>query len=55
VLPIVPLEFDAWNTSARLQTVVGRAVVALRAGLFEEKRSAGLVGANSKPQVSPEA
>lgn len=44
----VPLEFDAWNTSARLQTVIGRAVVALRAGLFEEKRSAGLVGANSE-------
>jgi outer membrane receptor protein involved in Fe transport len=44
----VPLEMDAWNTSARLQTVVGRAVVALRAGLFEEKRSAGLAGANSE-------
>jgi outer membrane receptor protein involved in Fe transport len=44
----VPLEFDAWNTNARLQTVIGRAVVALRAGMFEEKRSAGLVGANSE-------
>jgi outer membrane receptor protein involved in Fe transport len=44
----VPLEFDTWNTNARLQTVIGRAVIALRAGLFEEKRSAGLVGANSE-------
>ncbi len=44
----VPLEFDAWNTNARLQTVIGRAVGALRAGMFEEKRSAGLVGANSE-------
>ena len=44
----VPLEYDAWNTNARLQSVIGRAVVALRAGLFEEKRSAGLVGANSE-------
>lgn len=44
----VPLAFDAWNTNARVQGVIGRAVVALRAGLFEEKRSAGLVGANSE-------
>jgi vitamin B12 transporter len=44
----VPLEFDAWNTNARIQGVIGRAVVALRVGLYEEKRSAGLVGANSE-------
>ena len=44
----VPLEYDAWNTNARLQTVIGRAVVAFRAGIYEEKRSAGLVGANSE-------
>ena len=44
----VPLEYDNWNTNARLQTVIGRAVIALRAGIFEEKRSAGLVGANSE-------
>jgi len=39
---------DDWSVSARLQTVIGRAVVALRAGLYDEQHSAGLVGAASE-------
>ncbi len=36
-----------YNGSARIQTEIGRAVLAVRGGAYHEDRSAGLVGANS--------
>src|SRR5262245_29568158 len=44
----VPLELDAWNAGLRLQTRVGRALIAGRLGVFGESRSSGLVGADSE-------
>jgi len=43
---------DNWSVAARLQTVVGRAVIALRAGVYDEQHSAGLVGASSETNGS---
>jgi len=42
------LSLDAWTLAARAQADIGRATVAARAGAFAERRSAGLVGANSR-------
>ena len=41
------LTLNDYNGAARLQTQVGPALMAVRAGAYHEDRSAGLVGANS--------
>lgn len=43
-----PLALDAASASARLQGDVGQAVVAARLGLFQERRGAGLAGADAR-------
>jgi vitamin B12 transporter len=48
----VPLEMDAWNSAVRLQTVIGRTVLAMRVGAFGEARSSGLAGADSETRGS---
>src|SRR5215469_14310738 len=41
------LSLNDWNVAVRTQPEVGRGVLAVRAGAFDEARSAGLVGAGS--------
>ena len=41
------LTLNDYNGAARIQTEIGRAVLAVRGGAYHEDRSAGLVGANS--------
>ncbi len=43
-----PLKLESWSFAARAQADIGRAVASLRAGAFEGRRDAGLVGANSR-------
>jgi outer membrane receptor protein involved in Fe transport len=49
----VPLALDNWSAAARLSAEVGGgAVAAVRVSSFQERRSAGLVGANSTARGS---
>ena len=43
-----PLDLAAWETSARAQTDIGRGVLAVRAGYYDDERGAGLDGANAR-------
>jgi outer membrane receptor protein involved in Fe transport len=48
----VPLSLDAWSGAFRAQSELGRGVLAVRVSAFEEERSAGLVGADSRVKGS---
>lgn len=47
-----PLTLDDWSLAARILTPIGPGALAMRASIFEEERSSGLVGADSRVRGS---